>query len=90
MTTETDTRLPTNEEVGQAVRMMRGLMDWSQETLAELSGLTLRSTPRTETGQQVSADTKRAIARAFGCDDLDFFMRPITAASPEKLEAQKS
>jgi len=30
------------------------------------------------------------IARAFGCGDLDFFMRPITAALPEKLEAQKT
>lgn len=90
MTTETDTRLPTHEEVGQAVRMMRGLMEWSQETLAELSGLTVRSIQRTEAGQQVSTDTKRAIARAFGCDDLDFFMRPITAVSPEKLEAQKA
>jgi len=90
MTTETDTRLPTHEEVCQAVRMMRGLMEWSQETLAELSGLTVRSIQRTEAGQQVSTDTKRAIARAFGCDDLDFFMRPITAVSLEKLEAQKA
>jgi DNA-binding XRE family transcriptional regulator len=70
--------------------MMRGLVEWSQEMLAELSGLTLRSTPRTETGQQVSIDTKRDIARAFGCDGLDFFMRPITAMFPEKLEAYKA
>ncbi len=90
MTTETDTRLPTHEEVGQAVRMVRGLMEWSQKTPAELSGLTVRSIQRTEAGQQVSTDTKRAIAPAFSCDDLDFFMRPITAASPEKLEAHKA
>lgn len=90
MTFETDTRIPTNEDVWQAVLIMCGRMEWSQETLAELSGLTLRSTPRTETGQQVSVDIKREIARAFGCDDLDIFMRPITATSPEKPEAHKS
>jgi len=62
MPTETDTRLPTHEEVCQAVRMMCGLVEWRQETLAELSGLTARSIQRTEAGQQVT-DTKRAIAR---------------------------
>ncbi len=51
MTTETVTRLPSHEEVGQAVRMMHGLMEWSQETLTELSGLTVRSIQRTEAGQ---------------------------------------
>ncbi len=65
---------------------MRAILERS---MAELSSLTLRSTPRTETGQQVSVDTKRAIAHAFGCDDLDFFMRPITAKSSEKFEADK-
>jgi len=51
MTTETGTRLPTHEEVGQAVRMVRGLMEWSQETVAELSRLTVRSIQRTDAGQ---------------------------------------
>ncbi len=69
--------------------MMRGVMEWSQETLAEISELTARSIQRTEAGQQVNTDTKRAIARAFGCDDLNFLMQPITVSSPEKLEAQK-
>lgn len=65
MTIETDTRFASNEDVGQAVRMICCLTEWSQETLAEPSGLTVHSIPRFKTGQQVSAETKRAIAHAF-------------------------
>lgn len=69
--------------------MTRGVMEWSQEALAEISGLTVRSIQRTEAGQQVNTDTKRAIARAFGCDDLNFLMQPITASSPKSLKPKK-
>lgn len=49
----------------------------------------MRTIQRVEAGQPSSIDTRRAIARAFGCDDLDFFTRPVVSTSPEKLTEQK-
>jgi len=89
MTTVSETRLPTPVEVGEVIKMMRGIMEWSQETLAELSGLTVRTIQRVEAGQPASIDTRRAIARAFGCENLDFFQQPVSSSSSEKLQAQK-
>lgn len=89
MTTDTETRLPTPAEVGLAIEMMRNMLEWSQETLAELSGLNVRTIQRAEAGQPSSIDTPRAIARAFGCEELDFFKRPVISTSPETLRAQK-
>lgn len=85
----TETRLLTPTEIGQAVKMIRTIMGWSQETLAELSGLTTRTVQRVESGQPSSIDTRRAIARAFGCEDIDFFSRPTTIPSLEQAKAQK-
>jgi transcriptional regulator with XRE-family HTH domain len=66
------------------------MLEWSQETLAELSGLTPRTVQRVESGQPSSIDTRRAIARAFKCDDLDFFSRPIAnPMTPEEAAAKK-
>jgi transcriptional regulator with XRE-family HTH domain len=90
-TTEAGTHLPSPEDVGGAVRMIRGLLGWSQESLAELSGLTTRTVQRTESGQPYSIDTRRAIARAIGCDDLDFFSRPIAnPMTPDEAAATKA
>jgi transcriptional regulator with XRE-family HTH domain len=89
MTTDTETRLPTPAEVGVAIKMMRDILGWSQETLAELCGLTVRTIQRVEASQPASIDTRRAIARGFGFEDLDFFQQPLISSSPEKLLEQK-
>ena len=50
-------------------------MGWSQETLAELSGLTVRTIQRVEAGQTSSLDTRRALARGFEIPDTDVFLK---------------
>jgi transcriptional regulator with XRE-family HTH domain len=71
------------------VKTYRELMEWSQETLAELSGLTVRTIQRVEAGQPSSLDTRRAIARGFQMPDLDVFCKPYPFPTPEELARQK-
>ena len=46
-------------------RLGRG---WSQEQLAEMCGLSVRTIQRIENGDQASLETMSAIAAVFGCD----------------------
>ena len=82
-------RTPSPAEVATVVRMFRSLRGWSQETLAVLSGLQPRTVQRVEAGERSSADTRRALARAFGSEDLDLFDRPIDLPSAEELETRR-
>ncbi len=66
MHTEMQAKPPmTPAEVGFLVDVHRDAMEWSQETLVELSGLTVRTIQRVEAGQPSRLDTRRAIARGF-------------------------
>ncbi|MFY9836161.1 MAG: XRE family transcriptional regulator, partial [Xanthobacteraceae bacterium] len=46
-----------------------------------------RTIQRVENGEPSSPDTRRAIARAFKCDDLDVFNKPTRLPNIEKLKA---
>lgn len=81
-------RLLTPEEVGAVVRLFRAEFGWTQETLAELSGLTPRTVQRLKSGQPSSLDTWRAVAGAFGFEDLDWFSKPLPILTKEQAEAQ--
>lgn len=80
----------TPAEVGILVKIYRETMQWSQETLAELSGLTVRTIQRVEAGQPSSLDTRQAIARGFQIPDIDHFNKPTPFPTPEELEQQKA
>lgn len=80
----------TPEEVALLVRLYREAMEWSQETLAELSGLTVRTIQRVEAGQLSSLDTRRAIARGFQIPNLDVFTKPLSFPTAEELEEQRA
>ncbi len=76
----------TNEQVAFLVKLYRseeGLV-WSQETLAELSGLTVRTIQRVEAAEPSSNDTRRAIARAMDIEDLDVFNKPWPFTDEER------
>jgi transcriptional regulator with XRE-family HTH domain len=75
------------EEISALVRTLRTIQGWTQETLAELSGLKVRTIQRVEQGQPSSLDTRRALARAFGIDDLDYFN--AIQYFPNEQEVQK-
>ena len=65
------------------------MRQWSQETLADLSGLSVRTVQRVERGEPSGLDTRRALARAFGLEDLDHFNKPHSIPALEEVKAQK-
>jgi transcriptional regulator with XRE-family HTH domain len=87
--TSTNVREATATEVAQLVRMFRDLRGWTQDTLAALSRLEVRTIQRVESGAGSSRDTKRAIAGAFGFEDLDAFSKFQDAPSAEQAEKQR-
>ncbi|CZP46120.1 transcriptional regulator%2C y4mF family [Legionella pneumophila] len=55
-------------------RKQRG---WTQETLAELTKLSVRTIQRVENGKSSSPDVRRALASVFELEDIDIFNRPF-------------
>jgi len=81
--------LPTPQELAMVIRYLRDARKWSQETLAALSGLSVRTIQRAERGEPSDLDTRRALARAFECEDLDIFNKPCSVPTDEELKAQQ-
>jgi len=80
----------TPAEVGLLVKLYRESMEWTQETLAELAGLTPRTVQRVEAGDPSSVDTRRALARAFQIPDMDVFLKPNPFPTSEEIAEQKA
>jgi transcriptional regulator with XRE-family HTH domain len=86
--TKTNCSRPLNDkEVARFVRIQRDANGWTQDTLAELSGLSVRTIQRVEDGQPSNIDTRRALARAFQLGDIDFLSKPV--AVPTQLEIDR-
>ncbi|MDP2249815.1 MAG: helix-turn-helix domain-containing protein [Hydrogenophaga sp.] len=85
----TQPRNLTPEELALLVRSFREMRQWSQEQLAEISGLSGRTVQRTEKGEPSSVDTRRALARAFGAEDIDMFNKPYLIPTAEEMAAAK-
>jgi transcriptional regulator with XRE-family HTH domain len=83
------TRLLTPAELAVCIKMFREMRQWSQEQLAEISGLNVRTVQRVEQGLSASLDTRRALASAFEFEDIDVFNKPFTIPSEEELKAEK-
>lgn len=83
------TRLLTPAELALCIKLFREVRQWSQEQLAAISGLNVRTIQRVEQGLSASFDTRRAIARAFEFEDIDTFNKPFTIPSEEALEAER-
>lgn len=83
------TRLMTPAELAVFIRMRREMRQWSQEQLAEISGLNVRTVQRVEQGLSASIDTRRALASAFEFEDIDALNKPFTIPSEEELKAAK-
>lgn len=71
--------------LGFWVRCIRTASKWSQDALAEASGLTTRTIQRIEAGQPASATTRRSLARALGYENPDIFDDPVFVAEVHKL-----
>jgi transcriptional regulator with XRE-family HTH domain len=88
-TTKPQPRLLTTDELAMLVKVFREMRQWSQEQLGEISGLSARSIQRVEGGKPSSLDTRRAIARAFDCEDIDAFNKPYVIPTEEDMKAAK-
>jgi transcriptional regulator with XRE-family HTH domain len=78
----------SSQELAILVTMRRQALGWTQETLAEISGLTVRTVQRVEKGEASSVDTRRAIARAFQMEDIDALNKPHAFKSPEQIKKE--
>lgn len=83
------TRLLTPTELAVCIKLFREVRQWSQEQLAEISGLNVRTIQRVEQGLSASLDTRRALASAFEFEDIDALNKPFTIPSEEELKAAK-
>jgi len=90
MTTAPLPRLLTPAEVCACVRQFRELRHWSQEQLAAISGLSVRTVQRVEQGDSASFDTRRALARAFDLNDIDALNKPFLLPTDEELQTAQA
>ncbi|HCT39613.1 MAG TPA: XRE family transcriptional regulator [Moraxellaceae bacterium] len=90
-TQKTDSHSPiSNEALAVVVKSLREIRQWSQETLAELGRITVRTVQRVEKGESSSAETRRALAGAFELEDINFFNNPFVVPTNEELVAEKA
>jgi transcriptional regulator with XRE-family HTH domain len=64
------------------LRELRTSRQWSQEQLAELSGLNLRTIQRLESGAKVSTESLRALAAVFEVPAESLLVRDATPGQP--------
>lgn len=88
-TTSQPPRTLTPAEVAAVVKMFRESRRWSQEQLAEISRLSTRTVQRVENGDPSDLNTRRALARAFEVEDIDFLNKPFSIPTREELEAAR-
>lgn len=82
-------RLLTPSELAEVVKLCRLMRKWSQDQLAEISGLSARTIQRVERGEPSDLDTRRAIARAFEFDDIDALNKPFSIPTEEEAAVMK-
>jgi transcriptional regulator with XRE-family HTH domain len=83
-----EARVPTPADLAEITKALREANKWSQETLAALAGVNERTVQRVESGEPSSLDTRRALARAFQCADVDVFQKPWPFPSADEWKAQ--
>jgi transcriptional regulator with XRE-family HTH domain len=87
--TATGPRLLTPTELAMMCRLLRAGRGWTQEVLAEMAKVTVRTVQRIERGEGANQHTLRALAGAFGAPDLDCFMKPVDVPTLKEAKAQK-
>lgn len=70
------------------VVLYRKQKGWTQEILAEITKLNVRTIQRIENGDGASHDARRALAVAFELEDIDVFNRPFQHPDPAVLMAE--
>ena len=83
------TRLLTPIELAACIKLLREMRQWSQEQLAAIAGLNVRTIQRVEDGVSSSLDTRRALARAFEFEDIDALNKPFAIPVEDEIKAAK-
>jgi transcriptional regulator with XRE-family HTH domain len=84
-----ETRVLSKGELGQVIKYLRELRQWSQETLAEFAKTTPRTIQRVEAGAGASLNTLRSLASAFEFQHIDAFTKPMPIPTEEQLRAAR-
>jgi len=66
---------------GAQVRRWRDGRGWSQEHLAEVAGISLRTVQRIENGEKAARESVMALAAAFGVDVMTLTVDPEARAA---------
>jgi transcriptional regulator with XRE-family HTH domain len=85
---QAEPRVLTEQELALLVTMFRQAHGWSQETLAELAGLSARTVQRVERAEPSSPDTRRALARAFEMEDIDTLNKGHVFKTQEQINRE--
>ena len=86
---KTETIHITPEALATSIKALREQKHWSQEQLAEVSRLSVRTVQRVEKCEPSTVDTRRALARAFDVEDIDIFNKPFEVEISEELEQKR-
>lgn len=84
--TQQHARIISNDELAALVKLMRDARKWTQEQLAEITGLNIRTIQRVENGASASFDTRRALAIAFESNDIDCLNKAHVFLTQEEIE----
>ncbi len=79
-------RLLTLKELAALVRGYRELRQWTQDDLAECSGLSLQAIQQVENEESTGQDIRRALAQAFDFADIDVLNQPFNIPSSAAFE----
>lgn len=71
------------------IRLLRTQRQWSQEQLAGISGVNVRTVQRTERGEGAKFHTRRALAQAFELSNIDALNTPTQVPTAEENEAKQ-
>jgi len=82
--------LPMAEEPPMLVQKLRVRRGWSQEQLAELTGLSVRTIQRIERGQTPSVESLKAIASVFEVDFTDLREQQMETPATQRVSADEA
>lgn len=82
---DTNTAMLPPAMLGFWVKCIRKSINWSQEAVAEASGLTVRTVQRIEAGEPSSVSTRRSLARGLGYDNHGIFDTPDFVMGVHKM-----
>ena len=80
-------RLLTPAELAVCIKVFRDARQWTQEQLAVIAGLNVRTVQRVELGWPAGPDTCRALASAFDFLDIDALNKPFAIPPEDELKA---